>query len=664
MLEALREMTGGIVAKILIGLLVLSFAVWGVSDVFLGGTGDTVVEVGETKVSLVDYRFSYEQQSNQVQRQLNQRLTREQLRGFGVEQNVLSQIVTGAVLDENARLMGLGLSDDRLAELIAQDPSFQDSSGNFSRLALESVLRQIGMRQQDYIRNRQSFAVRNQLISAMAGNLSLPDTFYDALSAFQGQKRVFDYVVVGPQALNEPVEPTPSDLEAFFEANKGDYRAPEYRELTIVTVSAESIADPDALDIEEVRAEYDRTKDRLAAPERRQVQQLSFNDAEEARQIADRLAGGANFEDMLGELERSLDDVNLGLLTRSELPDEAIANAAFSLPLNTASGVVQGVFGPVILRVTEIQADRTPPFEEVEAELRQRLAVDTAADELYDIHDRLEDERAAGDPLPEAAKKAGIDAMIIAAIDARGNTPDGTAVEGIPESGRVLTAAFDIGEGVEADPILLGTEGFVWYEVTGITDERQRTYDEVRDQVREAWIVAETASRVDAIAQQIRERTEKGEELARVAQDLLGEQAASSPSAGSGSGLTTDTDSTAGGSALPDAGSIVLAPASLVQTSAQLARSDTGPGLVGEAVRAGFEIAKGTLIVAPGETPQQRVVLQVRDVVDDAAETPDTVANQLNERLADDMLTNFVTGLQSRQEIIINRHAIETAITF
>ena len=662
MLEALRSMTGGIVAKILIGLLVLSFAVWGVSDVFIGGVGDSAVEVGDTKVSLVDYRFAYEQQSNQIQRQLNQRLTREQLRAFGVEQNVLSQIVTGAVLDENARVMGLGISDDRLAELIAQDPSFQDSSGNFSRLALDSVLRQIGMRQEDYIRNRQSFAVRNQLISAMAGNLALPDAFYDALSAFQGQKRVFDYVVVGPQALTEPVEPTPSDLEAYYNANKNDYIAPEYRELTIVPLSAEDIADPDALPIEEVRAEYERSKDQLAAPERRRIQQISFTDSGQAAEIADRLAGGENFEAIVTELGRTTADIDLGLLTRSELPDQAIAEAAFGLSLNTPSAVVDGVFGPVILRVTEIQADRTPPFENVEAELRQRLALDIAADELYDIHDRLEDERAAGDPLPEAARKSGITARVIEAIDSRGNAPDGTAVDGIPESARVIAAAFDIGEGVEADPILLGTEGFVWYEVTGITEERQRSFDEVRDHVREAWIASETAKRVDEIAQQIRDRAGKGETLARVAADVLGE--ADTTPAPSGAAPQSGDDTTDGNAASTQQENANPPAETLVKTSAQMTRSDTGRNLVAQAVRAAFEVAQGAIIVVPGEEADQRLVLQVREVIDDSAQTPDAVANQLNERLADDMLTNFVNGLQSRQEIIINQRAIETAITF
>lgn len=656
MLEALRGMMGGIVAKIFIGLLVLSFAVWGVSDVFIGGPGDSTVEVGETKVGLADYRFAYEQRVNAVQNQLNQRLTREQLRTLGVEQAVLSQIVSGAVLDESARRMGLGLSDDELAELIAEDPSFRDGSGNFSRTTLDFVLREIGMSQEDYIRNRRAFATRNQLISAMAGNLALPETFYEALGQYQGQRRIFDYVVVGPADLDAPVEPAPSDLQTYFEANRQAYVAPEYRELVVVRLTAEDIADPQALPQEAVRERYETGRDEFAEPERRRVQQLTFQDPARAAEMAERLDQGENFETILAEMGRSAADVDLGLLTRSELPDQNVAEAAFALPLNTPSGVVDGIFGPVILRVTEIRSEEIKPFEEVEADIRQTMALEQAAEELYDIHDRLEDERAAGETLTEAARTAGLEARVIEAVDARGRTPGGEAIEGIPESGRVIAAAFDTDEGVEADPIFIGSDGFVWYEVASVTDERQRGFDEVSDEVREAWIAQETRNRVETLANQVRERAEGGTDLAAAAAEFLKD----SGQEDGGPAAPADTQSDEG----TPAPATEVERQSRVQTSAELTRNDTSSDLGAAAVRAGFAIEEGEFAVAPGADNANRVVLRVAKVVEDKTEPPDPLVNQLNDGLADDLLTGFITDLQAREDVIINRQAIETAITF
>ena len=103
MLNALRKSAGGIVAKIFLGLLVISFAIWGVSGAIVSGTGSSTISFGDTKVSLSDFRLAFNSQIDALQRQLGQRISREQAKAFGIEQAVINQVSTGAVLDENAR---------------------------------------------------------------------------------------------------------------------------------------------------------------------------------------------------------------------------------------------------------------------------------------------------------------------------------------------------------------------------------------------------------------------------------------------------------------------------------------------------------------------------------------------------------------------------------
>lgn len=137
MLDSLRSAAQSWIAKLLLGLLVLSFAIWGISDVFRGGmAGNAALTAGDSEVSATDYRFAYEQQLMRLSQQFRQRLTREQAKAIGVENQVLAQLAAGVVLDEAARNMQLGLSQDAIARLTAEDPAFHDAGGNFNRARL------------------------------------------------------------------------------------------------------------------------------------------------------------------------------------------------------------------------------------------------------------------------------------------------------------------------------------------------------------------------------------------------------------------------------------------------------------------------------------------------------------------------------------------------
>src|SRR5690606_15923072 len=186
MLNTLRNAARSWVSKVLLLLLVLSFAVWGISGQIFGGLGSNVLAAGDTRVSIVEYRLAYDRQVSQLSQQFGQPLTREQAQTFGVDDQVLSQLVAGAVLDEQAREMRLGLSRDRLATLTAEDPAFRTADGRFDRAQFEWVLRQVGMSPNDYLKNREQVAIRQQIVEAVSDGLTTPDTFLKAMALYQG----------------------------------------------------------------------------------------------------------------------------------------------------------------------------------------------------------------------------------------------------------------------------------------------------------------------------------------------------------------------------------------------------------------------------------------------------------------------------------------------
>lgn len=649
MLSMLRDATKGWTAKILLLLLVASFAVWGVSGSILTGAGNSVISVGGTSVTPLEYRLAYDRQLDQLQRQLGSRLTREQADAFGLSNNVLTQLVSGALLDESAREMGLGMSDQKLAAAIGDDPAFKDATGRFSRSQLQSVLRSIGMPEAQYVDTRRAVGIRNQIIEGTTGKIALPDAYWKILEQYQAEERKFNFITISADDVTEAPTPDDATLEAYYEANKSDYVAPEFRKLNIVKLEAEDIADPQSVSSEDIAAEYEARKESFSEPEKRKIEQLVFTDNDKAQAAVDALASGTDFEQVVADAGKSLEDVNLGMLAKTDIPDPAIAEAAFSIDMNSPSELVQGVFGPVLLRVTEIRPGTTKPLSEVENDLRTALALQRATDDIYDTHDRLEDERAAGELLSAAATAVNLTTRTIEAIDRTARDPDGNIINDIPQSQEVIAAAFETDEGVEADPVSIGSDGFVWFEVVSVTPERQKSFDEVKAQVQEDWRMEENASALDTLAENLRKKIADGAEFNTAIAELLPAEEVAAPS-----------DNQDG----EEAAEPVTRPR-IVQQSLPLKREGSTPQLPQAAVSAGFEVAKGGVIVANGSNDNERIVIQVADVsAGDAEAIAETDKDNFNSTAADDLVSQLVTRLQADQEVEINQQAISAALSY
>ncbi len=628
MLSILRKSVGTWVAKVFILLLVASFGVWGVSGSIVGNNAGTVIQVGDTEVSANDYVLAYERARYGLAQQFGRLLSQDEAKIFGIESNVLSQLVSGAVLDETASKMKLGLSDKNLAALIGEDTAFQDASGRFDRRTLTQQLRQLGMSEADYVKNRQSVAVRNQLLEGTSANTQASQVYLAALEKYRAEKRVFEYLTVGEEMLEQPPSPTDDKIRAYYEKNKSRYMAPEYRKLIIVKLEPEDVSDPGSITDDEIEEEYEARKSEFRTDEKRAIQQLTLTDEEQGKTVLKRLEAGELFETIIADLGKSESDINIGEYTQKGLPDANIAKAVFALELNEVSDVVAGIFGPVILRVTKITPESVKPLADVKEDLRARLALVKAGEVLFDIHDSLEDERASGDVLVDAAKKVNLKIRTIDKIDATGRLEDGTQVNDLPESSKLLRQAFESAVNVETDPISIGSSGFVWYEVAEVFPKRQKTLDEVRQELTKAWVEEETSRLV----------FEKAEEIVKAAND-------------------GDDIASAFRKAFPNS---AIEPK--IEKSAELTRTDSSEALPEEAVKAGFLVAKGVVVNASGKKNSDRIILKVVDVNNTTSSPigPDEV-KQLDESIGGDILNQMVVDMQARTGVSINQGAIIAA---
>jgi len=629
MLDSLRSAAGTWVAKLLLVLLVLSFAVWGISGQMMTGVGGNhVVTAGGTSVSAVDYRLAYDRQLQVLSQQLGQRITREQATMFGVDNQVLAQLTAGAVLDEEARLIGLGVSRDKIAQLTAEDPAFRGANGQFDRQQFDFVLRQVGMRPEDYFRNREQVAVRQQIVEAVSDGMKAPDTFLRAVSLYQGENRTIEYVTLQESIVGSVAPPAEDVLAKWFEENKAQFAAPEYRKLAYVKLEPADIADPSAITDEDVARDYEANKARYTTPETRAIQQLVFADEASAQAAAESLKNGSTFDSLVAAQGKTLADVSLGTLRKSDVADPAVAEAAFKLSQNEVSPVVAGTFGPVLVRVTEITPEVVKSLAEVSDEIRQDLAMVEANTQLLAVHDTYEDARAAGQTMEEAAAAARLKVVTVDDIDRNGRDPAGNVITTLPSSRDLLAAAFETQANVENPPLTLGSNGYVFYEVKEITPARDRTLDEVREKALAEWTAAETDRLFSARAAELEKKARDANSLEEIATEL---------------GVET-------------------------QVKRGLRRGVEDAALGPEAAAAVFSVTDGGVGVITPPDGDTRILFRVTEVFEPAGAGADAVPAEEREAyaagMADDLLDQLVTRLQGEFEVTTNPAAVQQALSF
>ncbi len=608
-----------------VGFLVISFAIWGIGDIFRGFGRSTVAKVGGTEITIEQFRTLYNDRLQQYSRQLGRPIGADQARALGLDRLVIGQVVSEIVLDERARALGLGLSDAEVAKQITTDPAFQGPNGQFDRFRFEQTIRNAGFTEARFVAEQRRRLLRRELANTIAAGLNAPKALVEAANRYQNEQRAIEYVLLNRALAGDIAPPDPEVLAKYYEDRKILFRAPEYRKLVVVSLIPSEQARWIEISDADIKRTYEERRARYVTPERRHVEQIDFPNVEAAQAAAERIAKGTTFAEIAKELGKTEKDIDLGTVAKAGMIDRAVADAAFALKEGEVSAPVQGRFGTVLVQVLKIEPEQVRPVEAVAGEIKQELAAARAKSEIFDVYNKIEDARAEGKTLAEAAENLKLAARTIEAIDRSGRSPSGEPVSALPDPQRLIAAAFTTDVGVERDPLQF-QDGYVWFDVTGITPSRERPLDEVKDQVETRWRDQEIAARLNTKATAILDKVKAGSTLAEAA---------------AGDHLT-------------------------VETATGLKRGEDSGALSAAAVEAVFRTAKDGVGKADATAPSEQVVFRVTDIVvptlDAGSETAKSTVDALNRGLSEDIFSEYIAKLENDVGVTINQSALNQVI--
>ena len=620
MRKASSNWLGKTIMAVVMGVLIVSFGIWGIADIFRGFGQSTLATIGHTEISINEFRQLYTEKLQQIGRQFGRPLTTDQARAFGIDRQVLQQTIAEAALDEEARRLGLGQSDAETMRVIFNDPNFKGVNGNFDPQRFQAVIRQFGFSEQRYLADQRKVSLRRQIAGTISAGLEPSKAMIEALSRFQNEQRGIEYVKLDAAQAGTIDPPSPEALAAYFEDHKAQFRAPEYRKIAFVAITPEEIGKWSEVSDDDARKLFEQRRDRLGTPDKREVSQMVFPNVDEAAAARSRIASGLSFDDLAKERGLGAADVDLGVVAKSEIIDPAVADAAFSLTSGDVSQPVQGKFGVALVKIGKIVPGAQPTYESVAAGLKQEIAIERSRTKVAELRDKMEDERGGGASVIEAAQKLGLTAVTIDAVDRSGRLPGGQPAANIPVGLDVVSQAFNSDVGVDNDPISFRS-GYVWYDVLGITPSRERNLDEVKDQVEARWRDDQIMSKLRTKATEMVQKLDQGGKLA-------------------------DEAATAG---------------LKVETAGGFKRDASLPGVPAGVIAAAFRTAKDGVGQTAGAANNEWIVFRVTDVtvppVDFASDDIKKLNESVQRSLTDEQVAQYVTKLETDIGTTINQAA-------
>jgi peptidyl-prolyl cis-trans isomerase D len=425
MLQAIRSKAGSFVVKGLFGILIVTFGIWGIGDIFRNRAPSTVVaNVDGQAIGADVLEEALRPALERMQMQTGTPINYRQARKLGLLDDVLGELIDRSLAEAEAARLQLDVSDAVLRGAIVDNPNFRGPNGVFDRTVFNEALAANHLTEDQYIADLRHDIPRSELMSALTFAATAPPALVDRLYRYRGEQRVADIVSLPASAAGDVGQPSAAQISTYYDAHKAIFRAPEYRTVAIESLSPSELAQHIKVPEAKLNEEYAERQGEFVSAEQRDVQQILAPTEAKAKAAAAALAAGKDWREVATTIAgQNPDTIDLGLVTRGELP-RALADVAFSLPVDQPSQPLKSPLGWHILRVVRIEPPKTLSFAEEKAKLAAKVAFGEAVDRIYKIADHVDDALAGGASLEEAGKQFGLK-KTVATIDEHGLSPDG-----------------------------------------------------------------------------------------------------------------------------------------------------------------------------------------------------------------------------------------------
>lgn len=533
MLNFIREKIQGWIAWVIVGLLIIPFALWGINEYFGTGGGLVAATVNGTEIDQREFQQAFYEQRSRMQEMLggqyDSRIFDPQLR-----QRVINELVERELLLQNADAMGYRVSDANVAATIRSFDVFQEN-GVFSPELYRQQLQAQGQSPAVFEQRIKRALLASQLPSGLAETAFVTDAELDALIRLQGQQREVAYLTLPIKRYEDPADASDEAVASYYETHRERFMTPERVSVEYVDLSVDELgADVDPGD-EKLREFYQSRSQQFAVPEERRVRHILFTlpegadeaEVEAVRARAEaalkRIRDGESFAELARKMSEDPGSAelggDLGIISKGVMEPD-FEEAAFTLKEGEVSEPVLTSFGFHIIKVDEIRAGKVKPFESVRDELLKEYRRDEAERKYFDLADKLTNMAyEMPDSLSEVAEALGLPLKESPLFSRDGG-------KGLFADPQLVSAAFSddvLKQGYNSEPVEVGDKHVVVLRLKEHREAAPLPLEEVAQLIKQQIIAEKARERAQQAAAALVERLEAGATQEEIAKEMGGE---------------------------------------------------------------------------------------------------------------------------------------------
>lgn len=513
MLQAMRDRVMGVLGWIVIGLIIITFALFGLGSYLQDNTRLYAARVNGVDITPQELQLAYQNQRASMEQMLGDAFRPELIDDRQLKQQALDALIRRQLVLQAAESEGMAVSDQLLAARIHAIGAFQ-RDGQFDAGLYQDLLSRQGRTPTGFEYDMRLLLTGQQLTNGISASSFVTDAELARIYSLQQQKRSFEYITVAAESFKAAIEPDETDIRAYYEAHSDAFMTPQRVRLAYVRLNAETLGKGIEVDEQALKDYYEQKKAVLKTQEQRRASHILFPlaadadeaDVEKAREEAEgvlrQVREGADFAKLAGEYSGDPGSAtlggDLGYFSAGNMVPE-FDKAVFSMQTGDVSDLVRSQFGFHIIKLVDIKLSEIPPLEKVRDELVEELRQRQIGDLYYEQIEQLTN-TAFENP---ANLDASADALDLKIQTSDWITADsGTGIGQYPE---VRAAAFSedvLESGNNSEPIEVGQSDAVVVRVADREAAHPTPLEEVRDR-----IVAELKQQ--RAAQAARERGEQ-----------------------------------------------------------------------------------------------------------------------------------------------------------
>ena len=537
MISTFSKMHNSLFTKIILTITALSFmSLFGVSGyINTANSNKPVIKVDDLEISQSEFNYLLQKELSKLKD--TDTLDQEQAEARKAEISAeLAKIKLDDLLLENTmKKYNVDVTDGLVSQIIQISPQFLNN-GKFDREMYKWYLNRNNMSEQDLVAEIKRNIGRKILVETQVAGFNVPQVLQTQMQKVLGQRRTFKYIKLIANNAKIDRQPSKEELDQYYEDFNEEFRVPEKRDITILSLPLETIEKSIDVSDDEINTYYKEHIEEYEQPEKRHVLQMAFENEDDAKKAKDELAG-KDFMTVAKENGQSEEDTDFGAVAKSDLSDE-LADVVFSLAKGQVSQPEKINGSWQILKVTEIEPANIMPREQADAQIKKTIQEERAYDGSYELMTKLEDQLGAGATLQEIANSFDIaltkvknlaedgsfySALTYSALkEAKNLTEDGSSdavnadIAELVKNKDVIDAAFSYNAG-EVSQTIEGDDGLIVVEINKIHESHIQPENDVIDKITALWKDSEKVSVTQELADNINHDLESGDALNEVA---------------------------------------------------------------------------------------------------------------------------------------------------